>query len=211
MIHYKATTPDATSFYDGYTPWRVGRITRIEDERGTTLCEAGLLHASTEPGESLTGGCWPCRLFVVEHRDKVFTDEVHPHKVGAHAWMVIEELPAWQALGPNGEEVVALLDRCVRLTRDEQRRLAAAYHADRFTGRGVARRAAYRGTRDGTRDAAWDAAWNAARFAVRDAAWNAARDAAIALVVRDLISTEDFDTLSWPWRDVVVRGDGGGE
>ena len=36
-----------------------------------------------------------------------------------------------------------------------------------------------------------------------DAAWNAARDAALALVARDLISTEHFDALYGPWASVI--------
>ena len=30
-----------------------------------------------------------------------------------------------------------------------------------------------------------------------------ARDVALALVVRDLISTEDYDTLTLPWRQTI--------
>jgi hypothetical protein len=37
----------------------------------------------------------------------------------------------------------------------------------------------------------------------RDAAWDAAWVAATALVVRDLITLEHFDTLYGPWRDVI--------
>ena len=52
--------------------------------------------------------------------------------------------------------------------------------------------------------AAWDAAWDAAWAA----AWAAARDAAVALVVRDLIGqrgfTQDhYDTLTRTWRTVI--------
>ena len=56
-----------------------------------------------------------------------------------------------------------------------------------------------------------DAAWDAARYAARDAAWYAAWDAARAaagyavnaLVVRDLITTEQFDILYGPWKAVM--------
>ena len=54
-----------------------------------------------------------------------------------------------------------------------------------------------------TRDAARAAAWDATRAAARDAAWAAARDAAWALLVRDLITTEDYDTLTRPWRAAI--------
>ena len=41
------------------------------------------------------------------------------------------------------------------------------------------------------RDAAWDATWDAARNAV------------LALLVRDLITTEDYDALTRPWRTAI--------
>jgi hypothetical protein len=49
------------------------------------------------------------------------------------------------------------------------------------------------------RNAAWNAAWDAAR----DAAW----DAAAALVVRDLITPEQFDLLYGPWASVFGVAD----
>ena len=178
-MYYKATRLDAISFADEETRWVVGEVTSLaEDERGTTLCKAGLLHASLEAGESLVGGWWPCRLFEVEPVGKVITSPGHPHKVGAHEWRVIRELPAWMALGPNGEAVADLIERARHLTMDEIRRLDAA------------------------RDAAWDAARDAAWGAARDAAW----DAAIALLVRDLITPEQFDLLYGPWAS-VMEGD----
>jgi hypothetical protein len=53
------------------------------------------------------------------------------------------------------------------------------------------------------RVAARYAAWAAAGDAARYTAWAAAGDAAWALVVRDLISLEHFDTLYGPWATVV--------
>ncbi|MDT9693883.1 hypothetical protein Q5762_37290, partial [Streptomyces sp. P9(2023)] len=49
-------------------------------------------------------------------------------------------------------------------------------------------------------DAAWSAAWSAAWDAAWSAAWSAARDAAWAVVVRDMISTPHFATLTEPMR-----------
>ena len=66
-----------------------------------------------------------------------------------------------------------------------------------------------------SRGAAWDAAHDAERDAVRSAtryaawgtAWSATRrsvwGAACALVTRDLISTEHYDTLTTPWRTAI--------
>ena len=187
MTYYKATRPDGTSFQDGKTTWTVGETTELpEAERGSVLCNAGVLHASTEPGESLVGGSWPCRLFEVEPIGELITDDEHPYKVGAHAWRVVREIEAWRALGPNGQEVVALIERALRMTGEEAERLAAAWDA----------------ARDAAWDA-WDAAWDAARSAARDAAWDAAETAALALVVKDLITPEQFDLLYGPWASVM--------
>ena len=140
MTYYKATRIDGTSFQDGTTTWTVGKITRLpKSEQRTTLCEAGVLHASTEPGESLVGGRWPCRLFEVEPLGELITDDDHPYKVGAHAWRVLAEIEAWRALGPNGEAVAALIERTESRTYEEVERLDAAWSA----AFGAARRAAF--------------------------------------------------------------------
>ena len=174
MTYYKATRPDGTSFYDSTTQWQVGRITRHtgpKPEKG--LCSDGLLHISDALGETLTGGSWPCRLFEVEPRSPLVSDGSHKH--GCTAVKVVGELPAWQALGPNGEAVASHIERCKHLTPDQIERLDAA--------------------RKAARDAARDAAW--------DAAGDVAGDVAEALVVRDLISVEHFDTLYGPWASVM--------
>ena len=145
MTYYKATRLDGTSFYDETTEWKVGRITRLAEPKGTTLCDKGMLHASTEKAETLVGGSWPCRLFEVEPRSKVITGSRHKYKVGAYAWKVVRELPAHETLGPNGEEVAALIERCETLTPDEVKGLAAW-------------------------DAAGSVAWDAAGYAARSAA-----------------------------------------
>jgi len=203
MPYYKATRPDATSFYDCTTRWQVGRITRVEGD-GTILCGPRILHVSDAPGETLLGGRWPCRLFEVEPQGPIVASDRHKH--GCHAVKVIRELPAWQALGPNGEEVAALIARATFLTAAR----LAAWDAARLAARDAARLAA----RDAARLAAWDAtrlaARDAARLAARDAtrlaAWdarNAAWDAALGLVVRDLIAPEQFDLLYGPWASVI--------
>ena len=141
---------------------------------------------------------WPCRLALVEAVDTaVWTPDATtlPNKRAAVAWLVTAEVDAWQALGPQGREVVAIIDRVRMLTTDELRQLAAAWDA----------------VRDAVRDAAWDAAWGAARNAARNAAWDAAwdaaraaaRDAALATLVRDLITPKHHDLLMAPWRTVI--------
>ena len=186
MPYYKATRLDGTSFYDSTTTWKVGRITRHPNpDTSAGLCSSGVLHISDAPAETLIGGSWPCRLFEVEPRSELISGTGHKH--GCTQVKVVKELPAWMALGPNGEAVAAHIERCKTITADEAERLYAAW--------------------DAARDAAWDAAgnaaWNAAWNAARDAAW----DAAFALVVRDLISPEQFDLLYGPWASVFGVAD----
>jgi hypothetical protein len=118
LTFYKATRPDGTSFYDGTTKWQVGRIVRHPaPDLSLGLCSAGVLHISDAPDETLVGGSWPCRLFEVEPRGDMIGPE--EHKYGCAVVKVVRELPAWQALGPNGETVGALIERCKTLTYDE--------------------------------------------------------------------------------------------
>lgn len=118
-----------------------------------------------------------------------------------------------QAFGPQGEQVAALIDRAGKLTVDEVEKLGAAWYADGHaagdavwdTAR-VARHVALV-ARDAAWDAVWDAAGDAAQFAARDVTGVVARfaagDAALALVVRDLISKEHYDLLTGPWAQVI--------
>ena len=202
MTYYKATRLDGTSFYDSTTTWRVGRITRHPNpDTSKGLCSGGVLHISDAPAETLIGGSWPCRLFEVEPRSALISGNGHKH--GCAKIYVVKELPAWMALGPNGEAVVAHIERCWTITADQAQRLSAAWDA--------VRPAAWGAARDAARDAAWSAAWDAVRSAVqpavRPAAWSAAWDAALALVVRDLIPSEQFDILYGPWASVFGVAD----
>ena len=221
---YKATRPDGTSFYDSKTKWTVGRITRHPAPNLTLgTCSNGVLHASIEKAETLISGWWPCRLFEVESRGPV--TPLDRFKFGCGAFKVVRELPAWEALGPNGEAVVAVIERAEVLTATEANQLwgaqGAAWGAAWYAAVGGARYAA-RDAR-GARGAAWDAACRAAqgaaaggaRYAARgawDAAWGAAweaaqdsaRVAALAELTRDLITPEQYQTLAGPWLSVVT-------
>ena len=167
-VFYKATRPGGTDFRTGTIHYRVGATVehpttkRFSDMRPN---EPGTyLSVSVEPGEALTGGSWPCRMFRVEPVGRTIerTDGQLPYKRGCCALRLLEELPAHTALGPNGEAVAALIERARRLTFDELCDLDAA-----------------------RRDAAWDAV--------------------LALLVRDLISPQDFDVLYGPWASVVDK------
>jgi len=230
---WKAVDGEGGSFGDPEVVWRVGRIVRDPLPAGRTICERGLLHAATTATEALTSHCsvtYPHRLFVVEPRGDLVRETGHPHKVGCRAWKVVEERPMHEAYGPQGVEVVALIERCGRLTYDDAVALLAAWRAVRGAVRGAAWgsaggsagdaawHAARHAARDAARNAAWvaarHAAWDAARVAARNAAWvaagdaagdaarDAARNAALALVVRDLITPEEFEVLYGPWRKV---------
>jgi hypothetical protein len=217
QTYFKATRPDGTSFRDSATAWRVGETTTLgRDDVGRGLCSPDVLHASAEPAMTLIGGQWPCRLFEVEARGAM-TKAVN-HKIGATAWLVVRELPAWQALGPNGEAAASIIQRASRLTYDEAMRLAAAWDAARAAAWDAAWDAARAAARAAAGAAARDAAWDAARAAARDAAWDAARDAARAAagaaardaagaaagtLVRDLITDEQYQLLAGPWLLVI--------
>ena len=229
LTYYKATRPDGFSFADPtFGPWEVGKTLRRPKDTGSgtsnparikingvttnpPLCGPGWLHASNEPGEVLVGGKWPCRLFRVEGKAHIGFDSRHPHKGGFLQLKVVEELPAHLALGPNGEEVAALIERARKLTAEEAKRLAAAGDAAWDAARAAAWDAARAAAGDAAGAAARAAAWAAARAAAGDAAWDAAGaaawaaagDAAWALVVKDLITPEQFDALYAPWREVV--------
>lgn len=144
--YYKATRPDGTDFYSGTVDYAAavgGRVTcptgKIRNKYA--CCTPDVLHASDVPTETLiagSGGSWPCRLFEVTGRPVAEAG----HKYGFRSLRVLREVEAWQALGPQGREVAALVERARRLTPGEAERLAAA----------------------------WDAAWDAAGTAAWDAA-----------------------------------------
>ena len=174
--YYKAVHPDGMDFFSGKVRWlppageplpEGGLIVRHPTATTPSFGEAAAyyLSVSTEPA-NCTGMQWPCRLALVEAVDTaVWTPDATalPDKRAAVAWLVTAEVDAWQALGPQGREVAAIIDRARMLTADELRQ--------------------------------WDAARGAARVA--------ARDAALATLVRDLITPEQYDLLMAPWRTVI--------
>ena len=194
--YYKAARLDGTSFHDPAFRWIPqtgpveGRIVRhrlAKTQHVPDGSHAGrYLSVSVEPTDC-TGMDWPCRLLVVEPVDGfpvVAPDPAGlPRKRAARAWRVVREVDATLALGPQGSEVAALIERALTLTAGEARGLSAAW--------------------DAARDAAMNAAMNAARGAAMNAAWYAARDAAMGLLVRDLISREHYDALTLIWRTTV--------
>ena len=226
--YYKAVRPDGTDFYSGQVLWdRVGEIVEHPHPGGEDA--KGYLSVSVSPTDC-TGMSWPCRLFEVEPVEGVPVWEPTPDlpsKRASHAWRVVRELPAYEALGPRGVEVAAFLDLLPTLTR-------AQWVAARATALVAARGATWVATSDAALDAspvvddgAWDAAWVATSDAAGVAAWvaasdaakaatrvaagvaagNAAGDAALALLVRDLITTDHFDILTAPMRAAGIDFD----
>lgn len=207
MRCWKVTKPDGTTFYgspplvaaEGVTLRPVERVRRQDRE----LCAAGLVHASPTPEQAARFGRWPFVLWECEGRPVLRGEE----KAGFVSLRVVGQADVGLCFGPNGGDVVRLLDRAARLTADEVKLLDAAWDAARRAARvaawGAAWDAAWGAARDVAWDVAWDAARRAARDAARDAAGNAAGVAAWALVVRDLITPEQFDALTAPWVQVV--------
>ena len=186
--YYKAVRPDGMDFFSGQVRWlppvgeplpEGGLIVRHPTATTPSFGDdaADYLSVSTEPADC-TGMQWPCRLARLEAVDAaVWTPDATalPDKRAAVVWLVTAEVDAWQALGPQGREVAAIIDRARMLTADELRQWVAA----------------------------WGAAWGAARGAAWGAARGAARDAALATLVRDLITPKQHDLLMAPWRTVI--------
>ena len=152
MTYYKAVRcEDGTDFYTGTVQWapESGDIPAeglvVTHPTSTVWGEGHATHlcASTSPTDC-TGFKWPCSLLEMEP-----VAEVHEHegcKVSALSWRVVRELPAIQALGPQGAAAAALIDGLRRLDAEALARLDTAAWAARV------------------------AAWDAARVAARDAA-----------------------------------------
>ena len=180
--YFKAVRPDGTDFHTGTVQW--APPDGHEGEwivRHPTATKIGG-HASeylsvSTVATDCTGMSWPCRLLTVEAVGDVTTPSsiIFPKKRAGLAFRVTGELSAHEAFGPQGVHVAAVLERARHLTPVEVRALTPV------------------------RVAAWVAAWVAAGEDTRDAALAAAG----ALVVRDLITTEDYDALTRPWREAI--------
>ena len=185
VTYWKAVRPDGTDFRTGTVQWapppgHEGEwIVRHPTASSIGDDASEYLYVASVPTDC-AGMKWPCRLLEVEAVGEVTTpNRAMPHKRAGVAFRVLREVPATEALGPQGEHVAALIRSIPDITRTPTERVALAWYAT------------------------WNAAWDAARDAVRDAARDAARDATLALLVRDLIATEHYDTLTRPWRSTI--------
>ena len=205
MTYYKAVRPDGTSFHDRSFRWLPesgpAEGHTVTHPTASTVGEhaSGYLSVSVTPADCI-GMRWPCRLFEVEpvdgHEVTAPNPATMPNKRAAVAWRIVRELPATDALGPQGVQVAALIERAGRLTNADARRLYDAWCAAMYTEG----KAAWYDARAGALDAARSSAW----AAVRDTAIGAALDdAAPALIARDIISTVHYDVLTMPWRTAI--------
>ena len=186
--YYKATRMDGTDFYTGKIDYT--RVPLPEMSGEGKFPGAGWLHLATVPTEC-AGATWPCRLFEIEPaKDAViYADPSHPHKIGTNKAFVTREIESWRFFGPQGKEIVALIERAKNLTLEEVNKLSAADSAADSAAYSAARSAAYSAAYSASDSAADSAAYLAARSAARSAAYSAAYSASDArysnwLVVR---------------------------
>ena len=216
-IQFKSTRPDGCDFYTGTVDYAAALASGEplpELSGGVAFPGRGWYHLATVPTECV-GASWPCRLFEVEPVGDVFMDNAHPHKIGARSVRVLREIEAHRVFGPQGEQVVTLIERSRTLSAADMARLGD----DWAVARAVARDAAWGAAWGAMSGAARDTTWGAARGASWDASWNAARDAAVALLCRDLIGQapgwdqDAYNLLTGPWRDVIgpIHPDDGDE
>ena len=201
---YKATTLDGAT-HDDKAQWEVGKTCVIEESsRRSGLWDySGVFRARDVAGETLGVESWPCRLFAVE--GEPFASDGH-HTYGFWELSVVEELPAWQALGPNGERVAALLERCRRITTDTVKAIDAVWDEEVAEATKVARNQADRASWYAARHGAWSTAEDAiqsaswyktwressipSRIAAVDVVMHVCENGALAVVTWDL-ATED--------------------
>lgn len=196
--YFKAVRPDGTDWRTGKVQWapppgHVGEWI-VQHPTAAKIGFGGRRYLSVSTVVTdCTGMGWPCRLLTVEAAGDVTTPLpiTLPNKRAGVTFRVTGELPAHEALGPQGVHVAALIERERHLTPDE----ASALHATWDAARGAVWDAAF--------TAARKAAWDAARGGAWDAASHTAWDVARGLVVRDLITTSRYDALTRPWRTVI--------
>jgi hypothetical protein len=205
--YYKATRVDGTDFHTGKVLYAVGKCTRPLPYQGEPrICGPGLLHAADVPAMTLVGGSWPCRLFEASGEPFAGFDRDNPNKGGFRQLTVVREIDAYLALGPNGHHVATVIERTQSLTYAEADDCDAAWWSATWGAAAwAARGAACSAAGSAARGAACSAACSAAGSAARAAARGVAADAATALLVRDLISPEQFDILCGPWEKVFGK------
>lgn len=137
----------------------------------------------------------------------------HQGRTGGEALDVLTDTDLADVFGPGWAGVIQVVRQAASLTADQARRIHdAARDAAWADARPAAEDAAQTAARTSDRAdawhaakaAAWTASWNASRDSTWDrtwdVAWTASWSAAWAAVVRDLITPDQHDTLTAPWR-----------
>ena len=176
--YYKAVREDGTSFHDPKFRWvpQCGPVEGIVVEHPNPCDDvgaAGYLSVATVTTDC-TGMEWPCRLLEVA--------SVEGRKV----------FTPDEANFPNKRSSAAW-----RVVRELPAHLALGPQGEHVSA--LLARVGDLEVDELRHIAAWDAARGAARDAASVAAWDAAR----ALVVRDLLEQEHYDTLTRPWREMI--------
>jgi hypothetical protein len=194
---FKAVRPSGHDFRTGTLDYAsalgTGRPIRHPNPNLNAADASGYLSAATVATDC-TGMGWPCRLLRVQPVGPTLPPDLAtlPNKVRCEALLVVEELPAHVALGPQGVEVAALIERAARLSPDEIRSLSAAYDAERVAALSAALSAAYDAERVAALSAERVAARDAARVAALSAERVAARDAArVAALSAERVAARD--------------------
>ena len=130
--YYKATRPDGTDFRTGQVRYDVGATVTHPDPHQRDA--SGYLSVAVVPTDC-TGASWPLRLLEVTAAE-VWPDPSIANKRCTHSLTVVRELDPMLALGPQGQEVAALIERCKTLTYDEARKAWARRGTRRGARRG---------------------------------------------------------------------------
>lgn len=227
--YYVATKPDGTDFRNGSSldyataledgktiivldpkgPWRV----RIPQEAASGSENAWPVQVGIAPTDVLAD--WPCRLFRVE--GTTITDNHMWGEYKLDSVRVLEEMDPKRVLGPQADGLIAMFEDAARITGAGAERLAAASAPYRRLGSlqsaewGNVHHAARESSRNGALTCAMnhisDVVTRASQAALPGDGWagnvedarEAAMSAAAALVVRDLISRDVFDTMIGAW------------
>lgn len=217
-IYYKAVRPDGTSFFDPSFRWlrKDGKPYKhpIMHPDFSLRGPEHYLSAATVPTDC-TAMRWPCRLLTVEPFGEVFhpsPQQKYPNKRVAGGWRVTGELPATDALGPQGPAVAAIIDRAEGLTTREFETFycdVPEWSSEYYSLQSLAI--------DSNREAAWMAMISAIECAAHRAASKIhifegahsaivrAAHAVVAEFTRDLIPSAVYDELAAPWYSVVGR------
>lgn len=119
----------------------------------------------------------------------------------------VPDLRSPEDLGPQHAHIVALIRALAGVSAEQDQQIEAVWYElrgpRRFAARGTISDSASRSGRLEAQLQARQRTWAASSLRCRDAA----ADAALALVVRDLVGTgpahEAYDQLTWPWASVM--------